>query len=146
MNTKMLGLIVVCALATAAPSLATGGPIVAKPLAVGTMQATTIHAGTGTMILESFKISPGGSFGWHRHGAPVAVMVTGGTLTAFDPAVNGCAPFTVTKGQSFVEPANHVHLVRNDGRKPATVLALYLGVPTRNGANVAAAQPRGCHA
>jgi quercetin dioxygenase-like cupin family protein len=150
-NRKMLGLILVCALATpalvaAAPSLGTGKPIVAKTVAAGKMQATTIHAGTGSMILESFRISPGGTFGWHRHGAPVAVLVTRGTLTAFDPTVNGCAPFKVTKGQSFVEPANHVHLVRNDGRTAATVYALYLGVRNPNAANVEAKQPPGCDA
>jgi quercetin dioxygenase-like cupin family protein len=98
------------------------------------------------MILESFKILPGGNFGWHRHGAPVAVVVTGGTLSVFDPTVNACAPFKVTKGQSFVEPPNHVHLARNDGKTPVTLYALYLGVPKPSGANVGAVQPRGCNA
>ena len=37
------------------------------------------------MILETYTIKPGGSFGWHAHGAPVAVVVTAGTLTVFDP-------------------------------------------------------------
>ena len=150
MNRKVLGLILVCALVPAVPSLATGNgiakPIVAKTIAVGKMQATTIQAGKGSMILESFKISPGGTFGWHRHGAPVAVVVTRGTLTAFDPTVDGCAPFKVTKGQSFVEPANHVHLVRNDGRSPVTVYAVYLGVRKPNRANIEAKQPPGCNA
>jgi quercetin dioxygenase-like cupin family protein len=147
MKTKVFGLILVCALATAVPSLATGKPpIIAKAVAVGTMQATTIHAGTGSMILESFKILPGGSFGWHVHGAPVAVVVTGGTLTVFDPKVQACAPFKVTKGQSFVEPANHVHLARNDGKAPVTLYALYLGVPKPSAANIKATQPPGCNA
>jgi quercetin dioxygenase-like cupin family protein len=146
MNAKVLGLLVVCALAAAASSLASGTPIVARALAVGKMKATTIHATTGSMILESIKIAPGGNFGWHTHGAPVAVVVTGGTLTVFDPSVGACAPFEVSKGQSFVEPANHVHLARNDGKTTVTLYALYLGVSKPSRANVPAAEPAGCHA
>ena len=87
MNIKLLGLALVGALAIAAPSFGGGQPIVAKPLAVGMMKATTIHATTGAMVLESIRIAPGGSFGWHTHGSPVAVVVTSGTLTVFDPSV-----------------------------------------------------------
>jgi quercetin dioxygenase-like cupin family protein len=146
MNVKTLGLLVVCALAVAVPTFAANNPIIAKPLAVGTMQATTINATKGSMILESIKIAPGGTFGWHTHGAPVAVVVTSGTLTVFDPKVNSCAPFKVSKGSSFVEPANHVHLARNDGKTPVTLYALYLGIPKSAGANVQAVQPSGCNA
>ena len=146
MNFKVLGLILVAALAMAAPSQATAPPILAQPVAVGKMKATTIHAQTGTVVLDSIKIAPGGNFGWHTHGAPVAVVVTGGTLTVFDPGVGACAPFKVSKGQSFVEPANHVHLARNDGTKPVTLYALYLGLPKPAAANVPAAEPTGCSA
>jgi len=146
MNVTTLGLLVVCALVVAVPTFAAGNPIVAKPLAVGTMQATTINATKGSMILETIKIAPGGSFGRHTHGAPVAVVVTSGTLTVFDRSVNRCAPFKVSKGSSFVEPANHVHLARNDGKTPVTLYALYLGIPKSARANVQADQPSGCNA
>jgi quercetin dioxygenase-like cupin family protein len=76
----------------------------------------------------------------------VAVVVTGGTLTVFDPSVAGCAPFTVSKGQSFVEPANHVHLARNDSKTPATLYVLYLGVPKSAQPNIGTAEPAGCNA
>ena len=143
-----IGFALVAALAFAAPSFggAGGAPIVASPLAVGKMKATTIHATTGAMILESIKIAPGGSFGWHTHGAAVAVVVTGGTLTVFDPSVTSCKPFKVSKGQSFVEPANHVHLARNDGKARVTLYAMYLGVPDQTPPNVAVASPPGCNA
>ena len=146
MKTKVLGLALLCALLAASSSLATGQPIIAKALAVGKMKATTIHASSGSMILETYTIKPGGSFGWHVHGAPVAVVVTAGTLTVFDPKVNACAPFKVGKGQSFVEPANHVHLARNDGTRPATVYALYLGVPKPSDGYIQTARPAGCTA
>ena len=144
MNIKLLGLALFGALAIAAPSFGGGQPIVAKPLAVGTMKATTIHATTGSMILESIRIAPGGSFGWHTHGAPVAVVVTGGTLTVFDPAVANCKPFKVSKGQSFIEPANHIHLARNDTKAAVTLYAMYLGVPKGVMPNKPGTQPSSC--
>jgi quercetin dioxygenase-like cupin family protein len=146
MNLKVLGLTLLGAFAIAAPSPAAAPPIFAQPVAVGKMQATTIHAQRGSMILESIKIAPGGNFGWHTHGAPVAVVVTHGTLTVFDPTVEGCAPFKVSKGQSFVEPANHIHLARNDGTTAVTLYALYLGIPKPAAANVPATEPAGCSA
>ena len=72
------------------------------------------------------------------------IAVTGGTLTVFDPSVAGCAPFRVSKGQSFVEPADHVHLARNDGKTRVTLYALYMGVGKPSAANVAAERPTGC--
>lgn len=146
MKIKLFGLAVVTALAAAAPLLAGNAPITATPLALGKMSATTIHAQSGSMVLESIKIAPGGSFGWHTHTSPVAVVVKSGTLTVFDPAVGNCEPFKVSKGQAFVEPANHIHLARNDTKAPVTVYALYLGVAKGADANVGATAPPGCHA
>jgi quercetin dioxygenase-like cupin family protein len=144
MKIRLLGLLAFGALVTAAPSLGSDTPIVSKPLAVGQMPATTIHAKAGTAIFESISIAPGGSFGWHVHGGPVAVVVASGTLTVLDPTVGNCAPFRVSKGQSFVEPANHVHLARNETKTPVTVYALYLGLPKPGAANAPAATPTGC--
>ena len=146
MKIRTLALTVACTLAAAATATGASAPIVGKALAVGTMKATTIHAGSGSMILESITVAPGGNFGWHTHGSPVAVIVTGGTLTVFDPTIGGCAPFKVSKGQSFVEPANHVHLARNDGTKPATLYAMFLGVSKAGAPTKPASQPAGCTA
>lgn len=146
MFAKLLLLAVVGVLASAAPSLGAAPPIVAQGMAVGKMKATTIHATAGSMLLTSITIAPGGNFNWHEHGAPVAVVVTGGTLTVFDPAVHGCAPFRVSKGQSFVEPANHVHLARNDGKTRVTLYALYMGLPNPKAANIAETEPASCNA
>jgi quercetin dioxygenase-like cupin family protein len=146
MKLKLVGLAVLVSLAVAAQAPAAGTPITATALALGKLQATTIHAQTGSMIVEQFKIQPGGSFGWHVHGAPVVAVVAQGTLTVFDPTVGSCKPFKVSKGASFVEPANHVHLARNDTAKPVTVYAIYLGVPTPSQANAARGEPAGCDA
>jgi quercetin dioxygenase-like cupin family protein len=121
-------------------------PIVGKALAAGTMQAAAVRSKGGAMVLESVRIAPGGNLGWHTHGSPVAVVVTSGTLTVFDPSIAKCSPFTVEKGQAFIEPANHVHLARNDGSTPATLYAMYLGVPKSAKPNAPAAEPAGCNA
>ena len=146
MKLRMLALAPLAVLAFAAPSLGGGAPIVAKPLAVGKIRATTVHVTSGAVILDSIRGNPGGSFGWHKHGAAVEVVVTAGTLTVLDPTVGNCTPFTVTKGQSFVEPANHVHLARNDGKAPVTLYALYLGLPNAAASNSAETAPDGCKA
>jgi quercetin dioxygenase-like cupin family protein len=146
MKLALLALVLVAGLAGAASSFGGGVPITAQALAVGKMQATQIDARTGSVVLDRISIQPGGNFGWHTHPAPVAVVVMRGTVTVFDPTVNGCKAFTATKGQSFVEPANHVHLARNDGKTPVLLYAMYLGLPKAQLANVAAARPASCSA
>jgi quercetin dioxygenase-like cupin family protein len=144
MKRMLLGLALVAGLIAAAPSMGAGPLVSGRPLAVGTMAATDIHARAGAMLLDSITVRPGGSFGWHTHAAPVAVIVTRGTLTVLDPTVNQCAPFHVHRGQAFVEPANHVHLARNDGTTTATAYALYLGLPGHAPAVTPASAPSGC--
>ena len=146
MRFNALVLALVVASVAAAAALGGAAPITANPLATGAMAASTIHAKSGQMILESITVAPGGSFGWHVHGAPVAVVITGGTLTVFDPDVAACQPFKVSKGQSFVEPPNHVHLARNDSGKPVTLYAMYLGLPKGVAAMKAVSEPAGCNA
>jgi quercetin dioxygenase-like cupin family protein len=146
MKITLFALAVLVSLVLVGTSTGAQPPIVAKALAVGNMNATLVHATKGAMVLDQIRIAPGGSFGWHTHGSPVAVVVTGGTLTVFDPSVGSCAPFKVSKGQSFVEPANHIHLARNDGRTPALVYALYLGVPKAADVVHNEPVPAGCNA
>jgi quercetin dioxygenase-like cupin family protein len=146
---RSLLLVAAAAVGLGAATTAVGAesPIVAKALAVGTIKSPiAVNVKPGAMVVESLTVAPGGNFGWHTHGAAVAVVMTGGTLTVFDPAINHCAPFTVSRGQAFIEPANHLHLARNDGSKPATLYVTYLGVPKSALANRPGAQPAGCSA
>lgn len=147
MKLTLLALTLALAVGLAATAAFGGAvPITAQALGVGQMHATSIEAKTGSMILDRITVEPGGNFGWHTHPAPVAVVVTAGTLTVYDPTVAGCKPFKVSKGQSFVEPANHVHLARNDGKTAVTLYAMYLGLPKAVQQNLAAARPTGCAA
>ena len=147
MRTTLILAAAAVALVVATTSLGAATPIVAKTLAVGTSKAPmTLKVNPGAMVVDSITVAPGGNFGWHTHGSAVAVVVTGGTLTVFDPSVGGCKPFTVSRGQAFIEPANHIHLARNDGSKPATLLVTYLGVPKGALPNKPGTQPSGCSA
>jgi quercetin dioxygenase-like cupin family protein len=138
---------VVAALTAAAAALAAKPPIFAQARAVGTIKTPmTLAVKPGAMVLDTITIQPGGSFGWHTHGSPVAVVITKGTLTVFDPSVANCAPFKVSKGQSFIEPANHIHLARNDTKAAVTLYAMYLGVPKGVMPNKPGTQPSSCSA
>jgi len=147
MRTTLILTATAVALVVTTTSLGAATPIVAKALAVGTSNAPmTLNVKPGAMVVDSITVAPGGSFGWHTHGSAVAAVVTGGTLTVFDPSVGNCKPFTVSKGQAFIEPANHIHLARNDGSKPATLYVTYLGVPKGALPNKPGTQPSGCSA
>src|SRR6476660_1865201 len=108
MKNMVLLMTVATALVAATSSIGAEVPIIAKAVGFGTIKTPmTLKVKPGAMVVDSITVNPGGSFGWHTHGAPVAVVVTSGTLTVFDPSVGGCAPVTGSKGQWFVEPANH---------------------------------------
>jgi len=92
------------------------------------------------------KVPPGGSFGWHSHPSAVAVAITSGTLTLYDSGDQTCSPKRFSRGQGFVEQPNHVHLARNEGTKPVTLYATYLGVPHGGQPNAPASRPANCSA
>ena len=125
------------------------------PLSKGTI-GSSVHAnaagieitthGRKDMLITAITVDAGGSFGWHSHPGPVLVAVSKGTLTVFDATKHGCQRSTVTAGQAFVEDGHHVHLARNDGKKPVTVYVVYLGVPKHTAPDAAATKPAGCNA
>lgn len=84
---------------------------------------------TKGFLMEWAKVPPGQSFGWHFHRAPVAVAVTGGTLTLYDAKDPSCTASRYSAGQGFVEPADHVHIARNEGTRTVSLYAIYIGVP-----------------
>ena len=144
MKTTLLLCTIAGALLAAAVAFGANPPIVGQPLAVGKMAPTTITTKGGSMIVERITVRPGGDFGWHTHGSPVAVVIQQGTLTVWDKTVGNCEPFTVTKGQSFVEPANHVHRAMNEGSQTVKLYAVFLGIPKGAQAQKAAQAPSGC--
>jgi len=125
--------VAIVALASAVPLAAAGGPqITGGTMSSGVLTHGTSHvtlSGSEGYVMEWAKMPPGTSFGWHLHRTPVVVAVTAGTVTIYDSADNSCTPHRYSAGQGFVEPANHVHVMLNDGTEPARLYAIYVGVP-----------------
>ena len=128
--------LVLAAIAAVAGSagLASAGtePITAGVVGTGVLtygQTTAQLSGSNGFVMMWTKLQPGASFGWHFHRRPVAVVITAGTLTVYDGSDSKCAAARYSAGQGFIEPPNHVHIARNEGKTPVTLDAIYLGVP-----------------
>jgi quercetin dioxygenase-like cupin family protein len=123
-----------------------GAPIVAQPLGVGRATNTLdVHVAKGTkLVYVRVTVRPGGDFGWHVHHGAVAATVLSGTLTLYDSSDPSCSPESITPGEGFMEPVNHIHLARNEGTTPVHVLVTYLGVPPGQSLDAPAAQPAQC--
>lgn len=84
-------------------------------------QARLKTKGLSDLFVQSNTWQPGGSTGWHTHPGPSLVVITSGTVTAYDGDDPTCTPkiYSGVPGSpypnSFVDPGGgHVHLVRND--------------------------------
>ena len=87
------------------------------------------NAPTDTVVLTT-TIAPGGSTGWHSHPGPAFIVVTSGTLTVYDGTDPACTPHQYGQGSGFFDPGfGHVHIARNEGTTPVTVVQTYLDVP-----------------
>jgi quercetin dioxygenase-like cupin family protein len=132
---------------SAAAALAAGGrPITEKVLGAASVShpyTIDVRKAADVVVAEA-TVPPGSSFGWHYHRAAVAVVVKSGTLTLYDSADRSCTPRRYSTGQGFVEHKNHVHLARNEGRKPVVVLVTYLGLKHGVNPDVPAEPPGNC--
>jgi quercetin dioxygenase-like cupin family protein len=86
-------------------------------------------------VMENANFPAGASTGWHSHRTAVVVAVTGGTLTLYDSSGPKCPPHRYRAGQGFIEPANHIHLARNEGKRTASIDATDIGVSVSLQAN-----------
>jgi hypothetical protein len=87
---------------------------------------------------------PGGTTGWHTHPGPSFVLVTAGSLTAYEGDDPTCTPHVFTVGMSFVDPGEgHTHVVRNEGTVDASTTAVQF-VPSQAARRIDAPQPVQC--
>lgn len=87
----------------------------------------------------------GGDTGWHTHLGHTLIIVTAGTVTAYEGNDPNCAPTVYTAGMTFVdEGGDHVHLIRNEGTVQAQVYAFRL-IPTGQPGRIDAPDPGNCH-
>ena len=78
------------------------------------------------------------STGWHTHPGPSLVVVTQGSVTAYDGDDPGCTPHVYSAGtpnNAFVDPGDgHVHIIRDESGARAQTIAVQLipaGQPRR---------------
>jgi quercetin dioxygenase-like cupin family protein len=101
------------------------------PLApVGHFQEIDEHAKTGKwkariktkgvsdLQINEVTIQLGGTLGWHYHPGPSLVIVKSGTATFYMGDDPTCTPHVIPTGGTLFEPANMVHIVRNEGTVP----------------------------
>jgi quercetin dioxygenase-like cupin family protein len=147
---KALALVVVGAVASvaAAAALATSGS--------GFIDRTVVARGTlapqfkiklqdssspGDVVIQHFILAPGGYSGWHLHPGPAVVTIASGEFT-LEQAMD-CSSTTYGAGQVVVEPARHVHQVRNAGASNLEFWVMFLDVPVGSPQRIEADDP-GC--
>lgn len=68
--------------------------------------------------------------GWHTHPGPSLVIVTKGTVTAYDGDDPTCSPMVYTANtanNSFIDPGDgHVHIIRDESGAVAQTVAVQL--------------------
>jgi hypothetical protein len=86
--------------------------------------------GASDLYVQQNTWQPGGSTGWHTHPGPSFVIVTQGSVTAYDGDDPTCTPYVYTAGtanNTFIDPGDgHVHIVRNETGDVAQTIAVQL--------------------
>jgi len=100
--------------------------------------------GMSDLYVQSNAWPPGGSSGWHTHPGHSLIIVTAGTVTAYEGDDAECKPHEYTQGMGFVDPGgDHVHVLRNEGTVEARTFAIQL-VPAGALRRIDAADPGHC--
>ena len=100
--------------------------------------------GSSDLYVQSNVWQPGGSTGWHTHPGHSLIIVTEGTVTAYEGDDPDCKPHVYTRGMGFVDPGgDHVHILRNEGDVVAKTTAVQL-IPAGAARRIDVADPGNC--
>ena len=100
--------------------------------------------GTSDMWVQSNVIAPGGTSGWHSHPGHSLIIVTAGTITAYEGDDPACAPHQYSAGEGVVDHGgDHVHILRNETNVEARTVAVQL-IPAGAARRIDAAAPPNC--
>jgi quercetin dioxygenase-like cupin family protein len=112
---------IVVATALATPS----SGLVGTPLARGAAGAFDLHDKSQKLKLQAKEpldvalvratLSAGGFTGWHGHSAPSLVVVSAGSLTAYEPDGDTCSVKTYAQGSAFVHGEDAHNFVAGSG-------------------------------
>jgi len=100
--------------AAAASATAPGSAPAATPSALSIQS-------TGDISVLNMTYEPGQTSGWHLHRGIHAVAVISGSLTVYD---QNCVATTYGPGEAYIG-GQMLHLVRNEGTEPATMVVTY---------------------
>lgn len=86
--------------------------------------------------------------GWHTHPGPSFVIVTQGTITAYDGDDPSCTPHVYTANtpnNAFMDPGDgHVHVIRDESGAVARTIAVQL-IPAGATRRIDAPDPGNCN-
>jgi quercetin dioxygenase-like cupin family protein len=99
--------------------------------------------GVSDFHVNQVTIQPGGTLGWHYHPGPSFVIVKSGTATFYMGDDPTCTPHVIPTGGTLFEPANMVHIVRNEGDVPLVNVVIQL-VPTGAPRLISVPSPGNC--
>lgn len=100
--------------------------------------------GLSDAYVQSNVWAPGGSSGWHTHPGHSLIIVTAGTVTAYEGDDPNCKPSVYTQGMGFVDPGgDHVHILRNEGSVEARTTTVQL-IPADAVRRIDAENPGNC--
>ena len=99
--------------------------------------------GVSDFHVNQVTIQPGGTLGWHYHPGTSFVVVKSGTATFYMGDDPTCTPHVIPTGGSLFEPANMVHIVRNEGDVPLVNVVVQL-VPTGAPRLISVPSPGNC--
>jgi hypothetical protein len=100
--------------------------------------------GPSDVYVQSNVWAPGGTTGWHTHPGHSLIIVTAGTVTAYDGDDPSCTPHVYKQGMGFVDPGgDHVHVLRNEDSVEARTMAVQL-IPAGATRRIGAEGPSTC--
>ena len=93
-------------------------------LATGTIEFVPEFNGPADVFLDKFTTEPGDFIFWHTHPGDSVNVVMQGTVTL----TNRCSsPKHYSVGETFVEAAEVIHSLTNEGSEPAVFFAEEVG-------------------
>jgi quercetin dioxygenase-like cupin family protein len=99
--------------------------------------------GVSDLHVNEVTIQPGGTLGWHYHPGSSFVIVKSGTATFYMGDDPSCTPHVIPTGGTLFEPANMVHIVKNEGSVPLVNVVIQL-VPNGAPRLVSVPSPGNC--
>ncbi len=153
----LIALALVVGALTAVPALATPPvSVTTEILGAGTFDELDVSAKTGAwkaridtkgesdLNVVRVTFQPVGHTGWHTHPGPSLIMVMSGTVTEYEGDDPSCTPRVHPAGTTFVDPGNHLHLVKNESTTDQAVMVAVPLIPAGAPRRIDAPNPGVC--